>query len=70
MKLMIRETPHGFQAYVAKKDLEERIVASQVPTLWGGWVRLANGWMFELPPMWPAPRLPITVEARRLPDPS
>jgi len=65
MKVMIRETAKGFEAYVAKKDLEERIVELQTPSLWGGWVRLANGWVLELPAFDPPPRLPVTVEARR-----
>jgi nitrogen fixation protein NifT len=34
--------------------------------LWGGWIKLSNGWVFELPQMNPAPRLPISVEARRI----
>jgi len=66
MKLMIRETATGFQAYVAKKDLEERIVETEKPGLWGGWARLANGWVFAMPEFDEPPRLPITVEARRL----
>ncbi|SKA24575.1 putative nitrogen fixation protein NifT [Consotaella salsifontis] len=65
MKVIISETPKGFQAYVAKKDLEELIVQTETPALWGGWARLANGWVLDLPAMDPAPRLPVTVEARR-----
>ncbi|MEF2070879.1 putative nitrogen fixation protein NifT [Consotaella aegiceratis] len=65
MKVIISETPKGFQAYVAKKDLEELIVETENPDLWGGWARLANGWVLELPAMEASPRLPITVEARR-----
>ena len=65
MKVMIRETAKGYEAYVAKKDLEETIVEVETPTLWGGWVRLANGWVLELPPIDPPPRLPVTVDARK-----
>lgn len=43
MKVMIRETPKGLEAYVPKKDLEEMIVEQETPTLWGGWARLSNG---------------------------
>ena len=66
MKVMIRKTGETFSAYVAKKDLEQTIVEAQVPTLWGGWVELANGWRLHLPDMAIDTRLPITVEARRL----
>ena len=66
MKVMIRKTGETFSAYVAKKDLEQTIVEAQVPTLWGGWVELANGWRLQLPDMATDTRLPITVEARRL----
>jgi nitrogen fixation protein NifT len=67
MKVMIRKMPSGaFSAYVAKKDLEEQIVAQEHEGLWGGVVTLANGWKLELPAMDAATRLPITVEARRL----
>jgi nitrogen fixation protein NifT len=53
-------------AYVAKKDLEARIVHVERPELWGGVVTLDNGWRLELPALDAATRLPITVEARRL----
>lgn len=67
MKVMIRKTASGaLSAYVPKKDLEEPIVAQQRPGLWGGTVRLGNGWELELPEMAEGTVLPITVEARRL----
>ncbi len=66
MKVMIRETPKGLEAYVPKKDLEERIVATEKPDLWGGWVKLANGWVLAMPNPEDPPSLPCTVEARRL----
>jgi len=69
MKVMIRKMPNGaFSAYVAKKDLEEPIVAQENPDLWGGLVTLANGWRLELPALAADTRLPITVEARKLAD--
>lgn len=71
MKVMIRKNAAGeLSAYVAKKDLEEPIVAMDKPEMWGGTVTLANGWKLELPEMAPDTRLPITVEARRLGEPS
>ncbi len=68
MKVMIRKTPKGMEAYVPKKDLEEMIVETEKPELWGGWARLSNGWMLELPEFAEPPKMPITVEARRLAD--
>lgn len=67
MKVMIRKSSEGtLSAYVAKKDLEEPIVAMEKPEMWGGMVTLANGWRLELPAMPAATTLPITVEARKL----
>jgi nitrogen fixation protein NifT len=67
MKVMIRRNHSGvLSAYVAKKDLEEQIVETEKPEMWGGLVKLANGWRLELPAMDAATTLPITVEARRL----
>lgn len=65
MKITIRKGAGGYEAYVPKKDLEEAITASEIPTLWGGWIELANGWRFQLPEMAPDTRLPLTVDARR-----
>ncbi|GEO81775.1 putative nitrogen fixation protein NifT [Pararhodospirillum oryzae] len=66
MKITIRKRPDGYEAYVAKKDLEEKIVAMEHETLWGGWIRLANGWTFQMPEGSPDTPMPITVEARKL----
>lgn len=65
MKVMIRRNAGELSAYVAKKDLEEPIVETEKPDLWGGWVKLGNGWTLELPEMAADTRLPITVEARK-----
>ncbi len=67
MKVMIRRSAEGvLSAYVAKKDLEEPIVAMERPEMWGGRVTLANGWELELPSPEPGTVLPVTVEARRV----
>jgi nitrogen fixation protein NifT len=67
MKIMIRKNSEGqLSAYVAKKDLEEPIVAMDKPEMWGGRITLANGWQLELPALSPQTALPITVEARRV----
>ena len=66
MKVMIRDTPKGLEVYVPKKDLEEIVVEKEKLTIWGGWVKLANGWVLDLPAFDEPPKLPITVEAKRL----
>lgn len=68
MKVMIRRNPATglLSAYMAKKDLEETIVETEKPEMWGGKIKLANGWELELPPMAVDTRLPLTVEARKL----
>lgn len=69
MKVMIRRSPEaGLSIYVPKKDLEEPIVESERESLWGGWIRIANGWVLELPEMAADTPLPITVNARRRGD--
>ena len=66
MKVMIRRGEKGLSAYVPKKDLEEPIVETERETLWGGSVKLRNGWTLILPEMPPDTKLPITVNARKL----
>jgi nitrogen fixation protein NifT len=66
MKVMLRKVGDYYEAYVPKKDLEEKVVEMEKDTLWGGWIRIANGWTFQLPDMPADTRLPITVEARKL----
>lgn len=66
MKLMLRQSGGELSAYVAKKDLEAPVVEMQKPEMWGGWIRLGNGWVLELPQMAADTRLPISVEARRI----
>ena len=65
MKVLIRRGPRGLSAYVPKKDLEEPIVAVELEGLWGGWIRLKNGWTLDLPAMAADTRLPITVNAKK-----
>jgi nitrogen fixation protein NifT len=68
MKIMIRRSETGLSIYVPKKDLEEPIVESERETLWGGWIRIANGWTLDLPEMAPETVLPITINARKRGD--
>lgn len=66
MKVMIRRSEEtGLSIYVPKKDLEEPIVETEFETLWGGWIKIANGWVLDLPEMATDTRLPITVNAKK-----
>ena len=66
MKVMIRRGEKGLSAYVPRKDLEEPIVETERESLWGGSVKLRNGWTLMLPEMPAETRLPVTVNARKL----
>jgi nitrogen fixation protein NifT len=67
MKVMVRKNFAGvLSVYVAKKDLEEAIIAMEKPEMRGGSVTLANGWQLELPLMAAETVLPVTVEARKV----
>lgn len=69
MKIMIRRSPEiGLSIYVPKKDLEEPVVEMEHETMWGGWIRIANGWVLDLPEKDADTRLPITVDARKRPE--
>ncbi len=66
MKVMLRRGEKGLSAYVPKKDLEEPVVETERETLWGGSIKLRNGWTLILPDMPANTRLPVTVNARKL----
>lgn len=66
MKVTLAKRGDIHTIYVAKKDLEVPVVGSEHPTLWGGWIDLANGWRLELPERDADTRLPVTIDARKL----
>jgi nitrogen fixation protein NifT len=66
MKVTLRKVGGRYEIYVPKKDLEERVVEMEKEPPWGGWIRIANGWRFEMPDMPAETPLPITVEARKV----
>ncbi len=66
--VMIRRNESGqMTLYVAKKDLEETVVAIEhdTPEKWGGEFTLADGSAYYIEPLSAAPNLPITLRARR-----
>jgi nitrogen fixation protein NifT len=68
MKVTLRKVGENYEIYVPKKDLEEKVVSSEKPGIWGGIVRIGNGWSFQMPDMPADTPLPVTVEARKLAD--
>ena len=66
MKVMLRKIGEKYEIYVPKKDLEELVVETEKDTIWGGTIKIANGWTFAMPDMPADTRLPVTVEARKL----
>lgn len=66
MKVILRKVGDDYEIYVAKKDLEEKVVEMENETPWGGVIKLTNGWRFAMPDMPADTKLPITVEARKL----
>ncbi len=69
MKVMLRRNAvGGLVLYIPKKDQEEPVVAMDPGAGggWGGTLTLKNGLRLYVEPMPGEPRLPLTVEARRL----
>jgi len=65
---MIRQDQNGKKTlYVPKRDLEEDIVSIEFEKegCWGGDVTLADGSVYYIPPLDAAPKLPITIRAKR-----
>jgi len=65
VKVMIRRSAGVLSAYVPNRDLEAIVVDQEHSSLWGGWIRLKNGWILDLPQMDAETSLPITVNARK-----
>lgn len=70
MKVMLRRSAKGLTAYVPKKDLEEPIIEFEHETLFGGWVKLKNGWILDVPAagVGGETALPCTVNAKKRGD--
>ncbi|OGG94506.1 MAG: putative nitrogen fixation protein NifT [Candidatus Lambdaproteobacteria bacterium RIFOXYD2_FULL_50_16] len=66
MKVMINEKEGLLSVYIPKKDLEEAVVRKEPAEGFGGTLELANGMKLYIEPIKPAPRLPITVEAKKV----
>jgi probable nitrogen fixation protein FixT len=62
MKVMIRRSGDGFDR--GRRRIREPIVESEHESLWGGWIRIASGWVLDLQSS-VGNLLPITVNARK-----
>lgn len=68
MKVTLRKVDDYYEIYVPKKDLEEKVIETEKPGIWGGVIKIGNGWSFQMPDMPDDTPLPITVDARKLAD--
>ncbi|MBK9219943.1 MAG: putative nitrogen fixation protein NifT [Uliginosibacterium sp.] len=66
--IMVRKGAEGgLSFYLPKRDIEDSITSIEFdsPEKWGGEIRLGNGGVYYIDPI-PAPRLPISVRAKRV----
>lgn len=65
--IMLREQDDGLYGYIAKKDLEEKIVSIEFEeeTNWGGTIELADGQKFFMTPQASIPKFPVTIRMTR-----
>lgn len=66
--VMLRKNEAGqLTLYVAKKDLEDVVVAIEKDGSdgWGGTIELADGTAYYIDPLEAEPKLPITLRAKR-----
>lgn len=66
--VMIRKQDDILTLYIAKKDLEDKIIAieNDTPETWGGELTLSDGTKYYVEPQSPAPKLPISLRAKRV----
>lgn len=68
-KVMIRRDGSGaLSFYIAKKDLEARVVSVETDTkdIWGGEVELDDGSRYYIDPLSPPPEFPATLRFKRV----
>lgn len=63
-----RDESGGLVFYLPKKDLEETITSLEFDQSdrWGGKLKLSDGQAYYIEPMESAPKLPISLRAKRL----
>lgn len=66
MKVTIRENGGVLSVYIPKKDTEVKVTATDPKYIFGGTWELQNGLRLYIDPMMETPKLPLTMEARKL----
>lgn len=66
--VMLRKQDDILTLYIAKKDLEAKVVSIEQdsPESWGGELELDDGSKYYIEPQSPAPSLPISLRAKRV----
>lgn len=68
MKAIIRKkADNSLEIYIPKKDLESIVVKTEsTDGKWGGIFELANGWKVQVPYFDEEPKLPMTLEVKKV----
>lgn len=67
MKVTIRKNAEGLlEVYIPKKDLEAVVLEVEKEGEWGGVFKLSNGMKIKVPPQEKEPRLPLTLEVKKV----
>jgi probable nitrogen fixation protein FixT len=66
MKVTIRENGGTLSVYIPKKDTEAKVTFTDPKHVFGGTWELQNGMRLYIEPMEDMPKLPCTLEARKL----
>ena len=66
MKVTIRSNGDEMTVYIPKKDLELKVVEKEGDQAFGGRFTLENGLVLDVPPQAEMPRLPLTVNAKKV----
>lgn len=66
MKVTIMNKGKDMTVYIPKKDMEVKVVVLDPDHVFGGTLELTGGMKIYVEPMAEMPRLPLTVEAKRL----
>jgi probable nitrogen fixation protein FixT len=68
MKVTITRKGNEYYAYIAKKDLESKIIDIKDTGSFGGLITLENGWKIYIEPHDEMPKLPKTFDAKKIDD--
>ncbi|CAG9000786.1 MAG: hypothetical protein CENE_02793 [Candidatus Celerinatantimonas neptuna] len=65
--VILRQQSDGLYCYIAKRDLEERVVQIEFEQhdCWGGTIELAGGQRWYLPPQPELPHFPFKIRLSR-----